>query len=102
MGAMEQLLIREFGDMLAELTNHLERRESGLSMIEKHGVEDLETLIRAYLEKLGIARDVKVKRLEAIEKYGKLLERFKVNAFFLKKEGDPLVVIVEEIHPLKH
>ena len=154
MGAMEQLLIREFGEMLAELTNHLERRESGLSMIEKHGVEDLETLVRAYLEKLGIARDVKVERLEAIEKYGKLLERFKVeirdsvflpthivlskrgikefplspeglliaavikralqhgrgdesvrvkvDAFLPEKEGDPLVVIVEEIHPLKH
>jgi len=153
MGAMEQLLIREFGEMLAELTNHLERRESGQSLFEKHGVEDLEVLIKAYLEKLGIARDVKVEKLEAIEKYGRLLERFKieirdsvflpthivlrkrgieefplspeglliaavikralqhgrgdesvrvkVDAFLPEREGDPLVVIVEEVHPLR-
>ena len=70
-GAMTQMLLGEIGDLILEVLGELE------GSID-YNVAEPHELIADILKRLGIAKEVKVERLEDVEKHGRKLRRYKV------------------------
>ncbi len=70
-GAMTQMLLGEIGDLILEVLGELEGKIS-------YNVSEPHELIADVLKKLGIAKEVRVERLEDVEKHGRKLRRYRV------------------------
>ena len=74
--SMGQLLQNEVGDLIAEIFDQV-TKEGAIN----YKTESVEEIIARVFRELGIARDVKVERLEDAEKYGRKLVRYKVELY---------------------
>ncbi len=70
-GAMTQMLLGEIGDLVLEVLSELEG-SINYKVAEPH------ELIADVLKRLGVAKEVRVERLEDVEKHGRKLRRYKV------------------------
>ncbi len=70
-GAMTQMLLGEIGDLVLEILGELEGKID-------YSVSEPHELIADVLKRLGVAKEVKVERLEDVEKHGRKLRRYKV------------------------
>ncbi len=70
-GAMTQMLLGEIGDLVLEILGKLEGKID-------YSVSEPHELIADVLKRLGVAKEVKVERLEDVEKHGRKLRRYKV------------------------
>jgi len=70
-GAMTQMLLGEVGDLVLEAL-----RETGIDI--DYDVAEPDKIIEDVLRKIGIAREVRVERLEDSVKHGRRLRRYRV------------------------